>query len=58
MSRVRIAVRILWSAIREIFDEAAYERFLQNADMRSSAEAYAAFCRERECKSSRRLRCC
>ena len=58
MSRVRIAVCILWSAIREIFDEAAYSRFLQRAGVRSSAEAYAAFCRERECRSSRRPRCC
>jgi hypothetical protein len=58
MSRVRVAVRILWAALQEIFDEAAYSRFLQRAGTPSSAESYAAFCRERECKSARRPRCC
>ena len=48
MSRLRVAVRLLWAALREIFDEAAYTRFLQRGGIRSSTEAYAAFCCERE----------
>jgi hypothetical protein len=58
MSRVVAAARILWDALLEIFDEAAYARFLQRARTPSSADAYAAFCRERECRSARRPRCC
>ena len=58
MSRAFAAARILWAALREIFDEAAYARFLQRAGMSSSVMAYAAFCRERDCRSARRPRCC
>ena len=58
MSRVFAAARILWAALREIFDEAAYSRFLERAGIPSSSQAYAAFCRERECRSARRPRCC
>jgi hypothetical protein len=58
MSRVVAAARILWDALLEIFDEGAYARFLQRAGTPSSADAYAAFCRERECRSARRPRCC
>jgi len=58
MSRVFSAARIFWAALREIFDEAAYARFLQRSGMASSAKAYAAFCRERECRSARCPRCC
>jgi hypothetical protein len=58
MNRVRTIARIVWAALREIFDEAAYSRFLQRAGIPSSAEAYASFCHERECRSARRPRCC
>jgi hypothetical protein len=46
------------ATLREIFDEAAYTRFLNRAGMASSSAAYAAFCRERENISARRPRCC
>ena len=58
MSRLSKATRLVWAALREIFDEAAYARFLQRAGRPTSADAYAAFCRERECSSARRPRCC
>lgn len=58
MSQVWAAARIVWAALREIFDEGAYARFLRRAGMPSSVEAYAAFCREREGRSARRPRCC
>jgi hypothetical protein len=52
----------VWStfvaALREIFDEAAYARFLDRAGMASSSAAYAAFRREFEEASVRRPKCC
>lgn len=44
--------------LREIFDEAAYARFLRRAGMVSSSEAYAAFRREFEEAKVRRPKCC
>jgi hypothetical protein len=52
------AARILLAALREIFDESAYARFLRRTQMQSSPEAYAAFWRERETNQQRRPRCC
>jgi len=46
------------AALREIFDEAAYERFLNRAGMVSSGEAYAAFRQEFEEAKVRRPKCC
>jgi hypothetical protein len=58
MTRLASAGRILWKVLREIFDEAAYARFLQRTQTTSSAATYAAFCRERESQLNRRTRCC
>ena len=44
--------------LREIFDETAYERYLQRAGRAGSAEAYAEFLREREQGAAPRPRCC
>jgi len=49
---------LLMAALREIFDEAAYSRFLNRTQMISSREAYAAFCREYDTAKARRPRCC
>lgn len=57
MTRLRKAVRILIAMLREIFDEAAYTRFLQKTQTTSSPAAYAAFSRERE-KTTPKPRCC
>jgi len=57
MMTVRSVVRILISALREIFDEAAYTRFLDRKQIASSPAAYAAFCREQESKGPK-PRCC
>jgi hypothetical protein len=46
------------AALREIFDEAAYVRFLSRAGTVSSSEAYAAFRREFEEVKTRRPKCC
>ena len=58
MRAVSKAARIFLAVLREIFDEAAYARFLQRAQMTSSPAAYAAFWRERESAHNRRARCC
>jgi hypothetical protein len=58
MSRFATATRILIATLREIFDEAAYERFLRRRQMDSSATAYAAFRAEFEEAKTRRPKCC
>ena len=58
MNRLRKILRILLAALREIFDEAAYERFLERASLASSPQAYSEFLREREGISASRPRCC
>jgi hypothetical protein len=57
MTRLKQAAHILISTLREIFDEAAYTRFLERTQMVSSPSAYAAFWRERESKAPK-PRCC
>src|ERR1700675_2848347 len=44
--------------LREIFDESAYERFLDRRRLESSPNAYAIFRQENEQAKSRRPRCC
>jgi hypothetical protein len=46
------------AALREIFDEAAYARFLRQEGVASSTEAYAAFRREFEEAKVQRPKCC
>ncbi len=58
MNRLLNAAKILRAALREIFDEAAYERFLRRTQKTSSAEAYGAFRREFEEAKAQRPRCC
>jgi len=62
MKRVRRTIRnfitTAVAALREIFDETAYARFLDRAGMVSSREAYAAFRQEFEEAKVRRPRCC
>jgi hypothetical protein len=58
MNRLTQAARILLEMLREIFDEAAYSRFLQRNQMSSSPHAYESFLREKEASAARRIRCC
>jgi len=55
---IRHAGSVLMTVLREIFDEAAYARFLSRIQRASSTQAYAAFTRERESVQNRRPRCC
>jgi len=57
MTQLKQTVRILITILLEIFDEAAYKRFLQRTKTTSSPTAYAAFWRERESKAPK-PRCC
>ena len=58
MNRLGRILRTLLAALREIFDEAAYQRFLKRASLASSPQAYAEFLREQETISNPRPRCC
>ena len=62
VSAIRAAIvrplSLLMAALREIFDEAAYQRFLTRGEVASSPAAYADFLREGETAKARRPRCC
>jgi len=58
MKRLTKAAQIFVAMVQEIFDESAYERFLEDAKLQSSAAAYAAFCQEREAAKNRCPKCC
>ncbi len=58
MNRVVNISRVVLAILREIFDEAAYARFLTRTRLVASRQAYAAFCREKASIESRRHRCC
>jgi hypothetical protein len=50
--------RIAIAALREIFDESAYDRFLLRTQAARSVASYRAFLREREATVARRPKCC
>jgi hypothetical protein len=58
VTATRILLGALLTTLREIFDEAAYSRFLSRTQMRSSPAAYAAFRHEFEEAKARRPKCC
>jgi hypothetical protein len=58
MKKIVSSWRTFMAALREIFDEAAYSRFLVRAGMASSTAAYAAFRREFDEAKVRRPKCC
>lgn len=49
---------LLLAALREIFDESAYQRFLAREGVPASRGSYAEFLREVEISKARRPRCC
>jgi hypothetical protein len=44
--------------LQEIFDESAYQRFLDRRELESSPNAYTIFLQENDQDKSRRPRCC
>jgi hypothetical protein len=57
-SSLRYALKLLHAALREIFDEAAYDRFLAAHQLSNSAASYEHFQQERRTVQERRPRCC
>ncbi len=57
MTHIRSAIALFCAALREIFDESAYRRFLQRQSAQPSRASYAAFLRERH-HHIHRPRCC
>jgi hypothetical protein len=56
---LRAGAGILAATLREIFDEAAYQRFLARHGRQASARSYGEFLAEREAPGRRpRPRCC
>jgi hypothetical protein len=51
-------LQILFAAIREIFDESAYGRFLLRTNAGRSIASYRAFTRERDVSMQKKPRCC
>jgi len=58
MKQIITSWQILRNVLREIFDEAAYARFLRRRGLASSSKAYAAFRREFEGAKESRPKCC
>ena len=54
----RRALLVLRAALREIFDESAYDRFLARTRSERSVSSYREFMRERENAMARKQRCC
>jgi hypothetical protein len=52
------AARTLLAALREIFDESAYDRFLLRTHASRSIASYRAFTRERDAAMQKKPRCC
>ena len=50
--------RLLVAALREIFDESAYSRFLARKGLPATGESFRAFQRENALRRERRARCC
>lgn len=57
MTALKTAASLFLSALREIFDEAAYDRFLRRSELPSSPSAYAAFRLEQDSRKGP-TRCC
>jgi len=58
MTRMKQIFTVLVATLREIFDEAAYARFLAAHHLGADRSSYAAFLREQAGSKTRRPRCC
>jgi hypothetical protein len=55
---MRQVLLLLRAALREIFDENAYARYLVRTQMEAGRESYRAFQAERDLAAARKPRCC
>jgi len=51
-------LRLMREMLREIFDEAAYERFCKRERIEGGRESYAKFLNENASSARSKLRCC
>ena len=58
MKQLGEAFWVFLATLREIFDEAAYERFLVRTEVVRSVSSYRDFLLEREASIARKARCC
>jgi hypothetical protein len=58
IGRAQSVFTLLGNALHEIFDESAYERFLQRTSMARTRQSYRAFLLERESSDISKPRCC
>jgi len=58
LGNLRDGLSLFTAALREVFDESAYSRFLSRNQLTSSRRAYAAFLVESDHAKARRPRCC
>ena len=56
--RCKRFIRILRLTLSEIFDEAAYARYLQRSGVVASRQSYAGFLKEKHRAKSPTARCC
>ena len=52
------ALQLFWATLREIFDEAAYERYLRRTGSPTSVASYANFLEASRQNRERKPRCC
>jgi hypothetical protein len=57
-SHLQYTLSLLVATLREIFDEAAYARFLARQGMIRSRESYALFEKVMRSQAERKIRCC
>jgi hypothetical protein len=58
LALINNAIRTFRSALREIFDESAYERFLLRTNAPCSVASYRDFTQERDAAMLKKPRCC
>jgi hypothetical protein len=58
LNALKSCMSVFTAMLREIFDETAYARFLNQRQLASSRSAYAAFRQEHEISKARRPKCC
>ena len=58
IGKISRIVNLLRATLHEIFDESAYDRFLQHTSAARSRQSYRAFMRERESTNAKKPRCC
>ena len=56
--KLRTAARLLLLTLREIFDENAYQRFLDREHAVVSRESYARFIKSTHAEKQRTVKCC